>query len=165
MCQSLCRGRGGICCSRSLCPWSCSPLPCPFSKSLERPFCFPVCLLELCVGCTCSQHKYFAHELSLLLFLLSVKDIFFSSLFSCDWWWNTVPCLWKHQQRGLAGHSIMPKLLFTTLSFTQMELMLLLREQASAQKEEELSCTHACTHLFNHLFCFLGSYLHTDKYC
>lgn len=43
-----------------------------------------------------------------------------------------------------------------------MELMLLLRQQGSAQKEEELSCTHTGTHLFNHLFCF--PYLHTDKY-
>lgn len=48
------------------------------------PFCFPVCLLEVCVKRTGSKQEYFGHELSLLFFLVLAKDVFLSSPFSCN---------------------------------------------------------------------------------
>lgn len=45
------------------------------------PFCFLVCLLEVCVKRTCSKHEYFGYELSLLFLLVLAKDVFLSSCF------------------------------------------------------------------------------------
>lgn len=67
------------------------------------------------------------------------------------------------QAHQCSSHSVMPKILFTRLSWTfngaNAPPECLLGEQGSAQKsEDKLPCTHACTH--THFQCL---HLHTNK--